>query len=135
MSNDHLEALALFLELDKNLIYGSGVHDDVHCFRTHKDGLYSVAEHSVGLDTNHTIKFKNKTWSIKGVNPAAPYKRFKDSVVIKKLESIKNNGSKIVYIDQEKHAVLICFHGNLTLWGYTAHLPDELDSYYFIGTI
>ncbi|MEI8659421.1 hypothetical protein [Vibrio sp. Hal054] len=134
-TNDHLQALALFLQEDVSTISCNGTFAKVHCFRTATNDLYSVADVSAELDTNEVVLFNNNRWSIKKVDANSPYQRFKDSAVMRQLMLIKSDSSELVSIDQKENTAIFKTGVSLIKWSYSSHYPDELSSYYLRGAI
>ncbi|HBI76563.1 MAG TPA: hypothetical protein DDY19_09685 [Alteromonas macleodii] len=137
-ANNHQLALASYLKVDDcDLIEPNGVHgrngNQVHCFR-HKGTIYSVAHDSVPLQEDVLISFERDSWRIRKVNPKAPYVRFTDKAVLNQLATICPMDHQLLKVNQQCHRVLMAHKSGLqVVFAYTAHIPDDIETYYFKG--
>ncbi len=143
--NNEKEALAIVLGVDSNVdeefakIESRGefgkVGRRVKTFNFNGT-LYAVAHIGVGLDTTRTVSFNSSRWNIREIDPKSPYRRFTDDVVLAQLRKALSAERQLLEIDQDAQKVIIKTSAGLReVHRYTAHLPDDIETYYFLGLV
>ena len=135
--NNHFEALAIHLgaSTERSAIEQRFTGGEVHHY-LHNGQSYFVANSEYGLAGDALIELNGQTWSVLAEKKNSPYERFSDNKVFAKIDSILEEGCKLLAVNQAEGKVLLkrrC--GGLNIQSYTSHLPNDISSYYLGGDI
>ena len=95
---------------------------------------YYVASTRYRLFGTVAHSYNSSLWSILPEDENAPYVRFVDSKVSQWLLGLTPEGFEFLAINQKEQRVLFRNHaGLLVVWAYTAHIPEDISTYFFQG--
>jgi hypothetical protein len=99
-----------------------------------KNYVVAAACYKLNSKTVHT--YNSSLWSILLVDNDQPYVRFTDKKVANHLKGIAPQGFSLVEINQKEQRVLFKnVEGVLVVWSYTAHVPEDISTYFFQGSV
>jgi hypothetical protein len=134
--NNHKGALTQHLGIDYDCksIDERFTNGDVHHYVVNGKTYFVAAQrHQLAGDTLQS--FNSALWSIFPIDCERPYVRFIDEKVVKHLKTIALDGLSLLAINQKEQRVLFKNSDDkLVVWGYTAHVPDDVTTYYFLGS-
>tara|TARA_B100001245_G_C22873137_1_gene419872 strand:+ start:152 stop:670 length:519 start_codon:yes stop_codon:yes gene_type:complete len=133
--NNHRGVLASVLNVDYEdpTVEEHFTGGDIHHYSV-KGQSYYVAHASKGLMCDTLHSYNSNLWSILAEDITAPYVRFTDSKVAEQLQRIAPANFKLLAVNQKGHRVLFRNDtGHLVVWAYTAHVPEDMSTYYLKG--
>jgi hypothetical protein len=124
----------LGIDYDDNSIEERFTSGDIHRYIVSGKTYFVASQrHSLAGDVVHS--YNSSLWHILPLDSDQPYMRFTDKKVTKHLESIALNGFSLLGINQKEQLVLFRNDaGLLVVWGYTAHVPEDISTYFFQGS-
>ena len=123
----------LGIDYDDSAIEERFTNGDIHHYVV-AGKTYYVAHACHKLAGKGLHSYNSNLWSILPEDSDAPYVRFIDKKVSKKLQGITPEGFELLAINQKEQRVLFRNDaGLLVVWGYTAHVPEDISTYFFQG--
>ena len=108
---------------------------EIHGYVFNDAETYSVTNTKDILSDTKEVVFDEEAFFIKKIEKTSPYERFTDLSVIKQLKKISKPEWEILAINQKALKVLFRDeNGLLVVFKYSSHIPDDLSSYYMIGS-